>query len=394
MGRLNDDIMRYEERVLGDLIAIGSDLSSAGGYKRCAELIREEVEGLGYPAEIMPSGGDAPRPNVKVEISGSGPILFASHFDTVPIGPGWTTDPLRLAKSGDKLYGRGSADDKGAVAVLLGTLKSIDRAPRIKNGLTLCFTADEEVGGAMGLGDLINRLNRLPTFAVIADAGSGKVSCGASGIVNGEIIIRGKQGHAGYPHLARNPIQKVPIVLEALAELSARRERMRSALNSPEGQPYRKVWGRLSPTIISGGFKNNVIPPSVTITFDMRLLPEEDMNSAMSELRGTIERLAKAGLADVELASSEGGGNYHTDPSHPLVREFLKVAEAQGCGRGCVGELVGNDGRYTSRKGIPTVGLGVIDDDSNIHGPDEFVRLTTMERITKIFKHFLSKPLD
>ncbi|MDG7045144.1 MAG: M20/M25/M40 family metallo-hydrolase, partial [Nitrososphaerota archaeon] len=370
---MNDDIMRYEERVLGDLVAISSDLSSAGGYERCAGLIKEEVEGLGYPAEIMPSSGGAPRPNVKVEIAGAGPILLASHFDTVPIGPGWTTDPLRLVKTGDKLYGRGSADDKGAVAVMLGTLKSIDGASRLKTGLTLCFTADEEVGGAMGLGDLINRLNGLPAFAIIADAGSGKVSCGASGIVNGEIIIRGKQGHAGYPHLARNPIQKVPVVLGALEELSARRERLRSSLNLPEGQPHRKVWGRLSPTIISGGFKNNVIPPTVTITFDMRLLPEEDMNSAMAELRGTIEKLAKAGLADVELGPFEGGGNYHTDPGHPLVREFLKVAEAQGCGRGCVGELVGNDGRYTSRKGIPTVGLGVIDDDSNIHGPDEFV---------------------
>jgi acetylornithine deacetylase/succinyl-diaminopimelate desuccinylase-like protein len=386
--------MRYEERVLGDLVAIGSDLSSAGGYERCAGLIKEEVEGLGYSAEIMPSSSGAPRPNVKVEIAGAGPILLASHFDTVPIGPGWTTDPLRLVKTGDKLYGRGSADDKGAVAVMLGTLKSIDGASRLKTGLTLCFTADEEVGGARGLGDLINRLNGLPAFAIIADAGSGKVSCGASGIVNGEIIIRGKQGHAGYPHLARNPIQKVPVVLGALEELSARRERLRSSLNSPEGQPHRKVWGRLSPTIISGGFKNNVIPPSVTITFDMRLLPEEDMNSAMAELRGTIEKLAKAGLVDVELGPFEGGGNYHTDPGHPLVREFLKVAEAQGCGRGCVGELVGNDGRYTSRKGIPTVGLGVIDYDSNIHGPDEFVRLSTMERITRIFKHFLSNPLN
>ncbi|MDG7044856.1 MAG: hypothetical protein JRN19_06530 [Nitrososphaerota archaeon] len=66
----------------------------------------------------------------------------------------------------------------------------------------------------------------------------------------------------------------------------------------------------------------------------------------------------------------------------------------QGCGNGCVGELVSNDGRYTSRKGIPTVGLGVIDDDSNIHGPDEFVRLSTMERITRIFKRFLSNPLN
>ena len=56
-----------------------------------------------------------------------------------------------------------------------------------------------------------------------------------------------------------------------------------------------------------------------------------------------------------------------------------------------MGELGGDDGKYTSRAGIPTVGYGVIDDDSNIHGIDEFVRLSTMVRVTENMAGALDK---
>jgi len=386
-----DDALEYEEGTLGTLVSISSERSNAAGYEECARFIMEEAERMGQPAELVRSSGDWPRPNVKVEIAGRKPAtMFAAHYDTVPAGPGWSTDPFKLTRVGDKLFGRGAADDKGSVALLLGLLRSIGEI-RPKNGLTFCFTADEEVGGALGLGDLMGRLGPLPDLAIIADSESGVVSCGASGIVNGDIVIRGRQGHAGYPHLAKNPILELPRVVRALEGLARSRERRRSSLTLPPGYSHRRVWGRFSPTIIRGGLMSNIIPPDVTITFDMRLLPEEDVQEAIAELSATVAELKGGGRIDIELASVEGGGNYLTDPNNTLVKGFLRVAESNGCRRGCVGELGGNDGKYAAKMGIPTLGLGVIDRDSNIHAPDEFVRLSTMARVKRIFRRFIER---
>ena len=386
-----DDLLEYEERVLGTLTSINSEQSNMKGYEECARFIIEEAERMGQQAKMVYSQGEGPRPNVKVEVGGPKPVtMFAAHYDTVPAGPGWRTDPLALTKVGDKLFGRGAADDKGAVAVLLGLLRSMGEM-KVRNGLTFCFTADEEVGGALGLGDLVTRLNPMPDLAIIVDSESEVVSCGASGIINGDIIIRGRQGHAGYPHLAKNPIFELPRVIRALEGLARRRERKRSSLPLPPGYPHRRVWGRFSPTIIRGGFTTNIIPPDVTITFDMRLLPEEDVKEAIAELNATVAAVNRGGAIGVELTSVRGGGNYLTNPDNALVKRFIGVAESYGCRKGCVGELGGNDGKYTYKMGIPTLGIGVIDYDSNIHAPDEFVRLSTMLRVKRILRSFIEQ---
>jgi len=223
-------------------------------------------------------------------------------------------------------------------------------------------------------------------LALILDSFSREVHCGASGVVSGSIIVKGRGGHAGYPHLADNPLYKLPAIINSLKEFSQIREKKLSALKAPVGSPRDRVWGRFSPTVISAGDRTNVIPNEVIIKFDMRLLPEEDRDTAIDELRSFIGK-----LPDVELSEVKGGGNYYTDQNVPVVTTFAGHILNKLNEKECFGELGGDDGKYTAGAGIPTVGYGVIDSDSNIHGSNEFVRISTMLTVTENIMEALDK---
>ncbi|MCL4344029.1 MAG: M20/M25/M40 family metallo-hydrolase [Thaumarchaeota archaeon] len=338
------------------------------------------MEGISHVQTIY--GSDGTR-NLLADVNGIGPrILVAAHYDVVPAGTGWTYNPFEANVEGDKVFGRGSADDKGGVAVALALLG----ASNGRWNLTVALTGDEEVGGENGLNAVIGKTGKAYDIAIILDSFSKEVHCGASGVVSGKIIVKGRGGHAGYPYLSDNPIYKLPEVISRLKKFSELREEKLSALKAPAGSPKVKVWGRFTPTVIEAGDRTNVIPNEAVIKFDMRLLPDEDRDAAFEELKSFI-----GSLSAVELAEVKGGGNYFTDPRTPIVSAFTSYILERLDSKECVGELGGDDGKYSSKAGIPTVGYGVIDDDSNIHGANEFVRLSTMMKVTENMAGALDK---
>jgi succinyl-diaminopimelate desuccinylase len=369
---MQSDLKGYELGVLTKLISMDTVSGTGKSLVDCYEYLRNEMENHSRVRVI--NGNDGTR-NLLAEVEGQGPrILVAAHYDVVPPGTGWLTPPFEAKIEGDKVFGRGAADDKGGVAVAMAILK----ASRGRWNLSVALTGDEEIGGSNGLGAVIEKTGRAYDLAVILDSFSKEVHCGASGVVSGSIIVKGRGGHAGYPHLADNPLFKLPAIINELKEFSQMREKKLSALKAPLGSPRDRVWGRFSPTVISGGERTNVIPNEVTIKFDMRLIPEEDRDVAIDELKSFLNK-----LPDVELFEVKGGGNYYTDQNLPAVGIFAghilnKLNEQE-----CFGELGGDDGKYTAKVGIPTVGYGVIDDDSNIHGSNEFVRISTMLTVTE-----------
>jgi succinyl-diaminopimelate desuccinylase len=113
-------------------------------------------------------------------------------------------------------------------------------------GVNIIFLAspDEEVGGELGLGFLINHAKIRGDAVIVLDASPELASMGASGLLWGKVTVKGKQGHAGYPHLAENAIDKAIPFLQELSEYRKIRERIRSKIPSLPGSPH--VWGRFS----------------------------------------------------------------------------------------------------------------------------------------------------
>jgi succinyl-diaminopimelate desuccinylase len=367
------------------------------GYVDCVNVVKEEAESIGLKTEIFDSAEVAadkkPRPSIVVRLDAGAPetILLATHYDIVAAGPNWSYEPFKLTVKGDKGFGRGAADDKGAIASAMGALRELStKNPRANVALLAC--PDEEVGGELGLGYVVNQAKLRGDAAVVLDASPAVVSIGASGILWGKVVVKGKQGHAGYPHVAKNAIDLAIPFLDRLSRYSKIREGIRSKIPAPPDSPHTRIWGRFSLTMLNAGVKENIIPGECEARFDLRVCPDENYASAKKGLVRYFERIRSSQKVDATLEfTQQTPSNYFTNPKHPLVKQFSAAADdAFGQRIPVAGELGGNDGHYLAKVGIPVVSFGPIRDDCRFHGIDEFVYLKDIELVKKTVVNLVS----
>lgn len=383
--------------LLSRLVEINSDSNLKTGYVECASVIKKEAESIGLKTEIYDSAELAvdkkPRPSVVVRLDVGAPetILLATHYDVVAAGSGWSHESFKLTVKGEKAFGRGAADDKGAIVSAMAALRELSTmSPKANVALLAC--PDEEVGGELGLGYVVNHAKLRGDAAIVLDASPAVVSIGASGILWGKVVVKGKQGHAGYPHVARNAIDLAIPFLERLSKYSKIRERIRSKIPAPPDSPHKQIWGRFSLTMLSAGAKENIIPGECEARFDLRVCPDENYESAKKGLARYFEKIRASQKVEATLEyTQQNPSNYFTDPKHPLVKLFSKAADdAFGQRIPIAGELGGNDGHYLAKVGIPVVSFGPIRDDCQFHGVDEFVYLKDIELVKKTVVNLVS----
>ncbi len=159
--------------LLRQLIAFNTVSDRGRGLAPTAEApeyLQGILQNLGLMAEIMEHN------DVFTVLARHGTgrpvVLFLAHFDTVPPGTGWKTDPFEMKVEGDRAYGRGTCDDKGNVVALLLLAERLSQAAPDCTVL-IAATGDEEVGGANGAGHLRRLLSErdlLPDYVIVADA--------------------------------------------------------------------------------------------------------------------------------------------------------------------------------------------------------------------------------
>jgi len=389
--------MKFSEiEFLSKLVRIDTNAQTKVGYTSCAMLIEREAKKLGFKTRVYDAVKETtdkkPRPSVVVDLDAGAKdtILLVTHYDIVPPGAGWKHDPFKLAVERGKAFGRGASDDKGSIVAALSALYRLGARSRIN--LALVASPDEEVGGEFGIGYLLNHNYINGDGAVILDASPEMVSVGASGVVWGRIVVKGKQGHAGYPHKACNAIEAALPFLNDLREYSKIREKVRSRILAPPGSPHKYIWGRFSITILKAGEKENIIPGLCEARFDLRVCPDEDYSAARQNLKEYFDRLLARHKIDATLELQKHRfSNYHTDAKHPLVRNFQKAASIVAKKRLKIcGELGGNDGHFFAKKGIPVISFGTNRIECNFHGADEFVYLNDIKLVEKTVVNFAS----
>lgn len=261
-----------------------------------------------------------------------------------------------------------------------------------KANVALLACPEEEIGGELGLGYVVNHVKLRGDAAIVLDASPSVVSIGASGVLWGKVVVRGKQGHAGYPHTAKNAIDEAIPFLERLCKYSKIRERIKSKIPAPPDSPHKSIWGRFSVTMLNAGQKENIIPGECEARFDLRVCPDENYESAKKAFTRYFEKLRASQKVEATLEYTlQNPSNYFTDPKHPLVRKFAWAAnEAFGQKIPIAGELGGNDGHYFAKVGIPVISFGPIRDDCRFHGVDEFVCPKDIELVKKTIVKLVS----
>jgi succinyl-diaminopimelate desuccinylase len=312
-------------------------------------------------------------------------LIFYTHIDTVP-AQGWPAFTPRVDQ--DRIYGRGAADMKGAIAALLLGLQ-IAKDRELKYDISVMVTTDEETSQASQiryLGQSLRPFSEAYFFSL--DSSFGYISVAALGVVQMDIRVKGRSVHSGMSHLGENAVEKAAPVLNALLDLKEKVTQRRSGVPVNPGTGLTVMEPRLNINVIRGGLKVNIVPDECTISVDRRLIPEEDTEQAEREL---IQTLSSVKGVEWEI---DDVVRIPTVPAlqDPVVDELVGLLrEVTGQGN-AYGEMGSGDFGPVVRLewGAKLFGLGVIRADCNIHGKDEFAYRRDIEDLAVVISRFIA----
>lgn len=339
--------------LLRDLVRIPSESGKEEAVvARVADAMRElglepEVRGRNVVATL--DGGDGPL------------LLLNSHTDTVPVGLGWTMDPLAADIIDGKLYGRGSNDAKGCLTAMLLAAAAAFKTKAPKGKVMLAFSCEEEVLG-QGLEKLLPDLPK-PDAAVVGEPTGLSPAVAQKGLLLLEVTAAGRSAHAAWGG-GVNAVEAAARDVLALSKLRIPGEHV--------------VLGKTSlhVTQISGGTRHNVIPDSCKLVVDVRTVPSVSPEDIIALVKRSVE--GQVAVRSNRLNSVE------TDPAHPIVRAALAANPA---GR-AYGSPTLSD--WVFLKGVPTVkaGPGV---SKRSHTPDEYLEVAELEAGVTFYERLIRR---
>lgn len=270
-------------------------------------------------------------------------VVLAGHLDTVPVAANL---PSRL--EGDRVYGRGTADMKGGVAVALACAAVLDRPNR---DLTWIFYDHEEVEAeANSLGRIVrDHPDWLAgDFAVLMEPTSAGVEGGCQGSARFTVRTSGVAAHSARSWLGHNAIHDIA---EPLARLVGYQPRVAEV----DGLTYREGMNAVA---ISGGIAGNVIPDECLLTVNFRFAPDRDEADAKAHCVDLF-----AGY-EVEFTDFALGARPGLD--RPIAREFIAAVGGEPTAK-----FGWTDVARFAPLGIPAVNFGPAD-PGKAHADDEF----------------------
>ncbi len=371
---------------------------------RAAEL----MEAMGIPvdryevasAEVQAAGLQSITNLVARRRYGDGGRVVAmnAHGDVVPPGEGWTHDPYGGEIENGQIYGRAAAVSKCDFTTFTFATRALEAVAKpARGGIDLVFTYDEEFGGELGPGWLLRHGHIRPDL-MIAAGFSYQVITAHNGCLQLEVTVHGKMAHAAIPDSGIDALQGANAILTALYAQNALYQRITSKVEGIQ-HPYLNVG------MISGGTNTNVIPGTVVLKLDRRMIPEEDPTQVEAGLRKLI--------ADTVAAFNRGRHDEGIQVdvkrillaraltplpgNQPLVAALTRHAsEVFGEPIRASGTPLYTDVRLFCEAGIPGVIYGagprtVL--ESNAKRADEHLDLADLRRATKVIARSLRELL-
>jgi acetylornithine deacetylase len=365
------------------LIALPSVSSAAPGWDQSNASVIHELatwlEDLGFAIELMPINDQPKKLNLIATLGrGEGGLIFAGHTDTVPYdAERWTSDPFKLREADGKLFGLGTCDMKGFLALAIEAAEGL-RADALQQPLIFLATADEE-SSMDGARALVTADRRLGRNAVIGEPTNLAPIRAHKGILFERITIEGKSGHSSDPRLGNNAIDGMARVLTALIRY---REELGKKFRNPTFSVPEATMnlGRLH-----GGDSANRIAAHCELDLDVRVLPGMDLELLRAEIKARAEEaIAGSGL----ILTQQGlfSGMPHELSEHAAL---VKACEQlTGVPASTVG--FGTEAPYFAQLGVDTIVLGP-GGVTEAHKPDEFVNIANLDPTVKILRSLIDR---
>ena len=286
-------------------------------YRKCAETIGAMMEEIGMEVEyvvvpeerlmeLAPLGEGLPRVSVVGYLGDKTRrpnIHFTGHYDVVPEGTGWTTDPYGCEIRDGNIYARGSSDQKSGIVSQIFAAYALKKAGlKLKGTFIASATPDEETGGQAGVGYMVEQgyfTKESTDYCVITEClDVDKVCIGHRGTLWFEVNITGKQSHGSMPSEGINALEFAQRLMQTIDE------DIRPLIAKPTELPVNPPACRmttLTPTILQAGEKINTVPATCRIGYDWRLVPELSVSWAKEQIIAACEKV-KAGMPGSEYS--------------------------------------------------------------------------------------------
>ena len=391
LDRWVDDHFDEQVRLLQELVRVPTDTppgNNAPHALRTQELLKPfgfDAVAHEVPTPTAQEHGLQSIINLVVQRRyGAGRVVaLNAHGDVVPPGEGWTHDPYGGEVVDGRLYGRAAAVSKCDFTTFTFATRALESlGAKLAGGVDLLFTYDEEFGGELGPGWLLERGLTKPDLEIAAGF-SYQVVTAHNGCLQLEITVHGKMGHAAVPETAVDALQAATRILTALYAENAVLKTRRSAVAGINH-------GYINVGQVNGGTNTNVVPGKVVLKVDRRMIPEEDPVAVEAALRALIEQAA-SGQAGITVDIKRLLLAHAMKPlpgNAPLVDALCAHATALfGETVPACGTPLYTDARLFSERGIPAVIYGagprtVL--ESNAKRADEHIVLDDLRKATKV----------
>jgi acetylornithine deacetylase/succinyl-diaminopimelate desuccinylase-like protein len=409
--------------------SVSADPAHLDDVRRAAEWVRDFVKRTGGEAELLRRGerdlvvGDIPASS---NGSAAPTVLLYGHFDVQPPAPLelWDTPPFELAERDGWYYARGIADDKGQLYTLLKAAELLREDGALPVNLRIACDGEEEIGGH-SIVDFIREDDRGADACIIFDGGMTRpeqpeFGIATRGLVGFHIKVRTgeRDMHSGYYggaalnaihvlmralsavaardgllpdelRVGRTPLSEAE--LESLKHLPPGREILHEAGATPldsnaEDAFYDRTWAEPSMDVngIYGGkpdFVNTTLVVEARARFTIRLAPGQDPETIADAAAALIVgAVPKGAEVDLEVENAAAPGVF--SPDEPAIRLGVEAFERA---TGVAPILVRVGGTLPiypalAEKGIPTIGTGFALRESNVHSPNERLRVQDIDR--------------
>lgn len=373
-------------------------------YVAGAEFIGAKLREFGYDVQFVTADNRPehtkahPRVNVMGRIDGqsNAPVLhFNGHFDVVPVGAGWTTDPFGAELRDGKVYGRGTSDQKAGIASSIFAVEAIRRSGvKLQGSVEQSGTVDEESGGFAGVATLAARglIHKARTnFVIITEPSNvDRICIGHRGVYWFKVVQHGRIGHGSMPYLGVNAAEHLGDVIHEVNHTLKPKlaERVTAMPVEPSGSRHACI--NIN-SIFGGQPEEGTQTPCVIdragAIFDRRFLTEERFDDVKSEITHLLEDVnsrtpsAKYTMEDLMIVHP-----VQTDPESILIRAVA----------GCIEDVMGVKPPLTASPGTydqkHVVRIGHVQDCiaygpgilALAHQPDEYVLVEDMVKAAKV----------
>ena len=315
---------------------------------------------------------------------------FNGHTDVVPPGDVslWSVDPFGGELSGGELWGRGATDMKSGIAAFVAAaIERVHSSPP-SGSIAIAITGDEEgaaVDGTRALLDWMEGNGQRMDVCLVGEPTSqleigDTIKIGRRGSLTARFRAIGKQGHAAYPHLARNPIPPIAMICSRLSTLSL-----------DDGSHYFDPSTIALTSVTTSSHTPNVIPAVCEATVNIRFSDVHSSRTVSDRLHELAREAESKTGAEVELDITVSGESFLTPPGElaalvaQAVREISGRSPAFSTGGGT------SDARFITAH-CPVVEFGLV--GKTMHQIDERAPLADIRTLTAIYRRILDLYFD